>query len=1576
LSYSISDNVSWLWVTPTNGSSTGEHDTITVNYSTSSYSAGTYNGTITISAPGASNTPQIIPVTLTVNPPSTPPQPPLTDPANYSVFKNVSPSIGLDWDGVSPVTSYQVYVSTNAGLGDPKAIDETVAVSPTYYDLSTALANNVWYWSVDAENSGQYSGVLGNIRTFILDTPLGAPPITHPTGSPVYTEGGSDTFTWSPPSGGTTNRYNGRLVSGSDINVGSSLIGDPANGVEQIGASYVIDFNSGIGTFTFGVRAMKQMPAVPGYDQGTYESAIGWGPYDTVTFTVQAATPTYTLSIQSSPDTGASISVTPPDNGGQSSGSTNFARVYNQGTNIALTAPASLNNALFVRWLRDGTQHSTSRDCTIMMTQNRTMVAVYVNPLGGISGTVRDQSTGNPIQGAMVSVSETGWISADWTDSNGYYLIDGLRAGHTYTVRASGGEAGAYLPSSSPGIFVNPGVMTENVDFDLEPEQPVGYGPKDTPVLLVRGMGEPSDWLEGDWQVNKGENEWRYWLELHSRLQGQELDFSQVWDCNEGLTESNLVIDGAAGVSANAVSLQGYVVQKLDSVYRSQGLQLPTEVNIVAHSMGGLIVRDFVRRVRHSQSLGSVAIGKVIVIATPNAGSKLADVAFSLFLSRDDSTRDVRASYVRSEFALLHPWFRSIPLYLLGSGTDTVPPYNPEYDFWRTGNPLDDVQFGWHWIKRISTLDDERNDCLVTYHSAFGEYQHNEDAMNGVFSNCFANTDAAIRDWAPLDHDKVRCEPSVVDWVSDILLEQYSTYGERKKALPYQVNAAKSPSEKDGGPTTYGQPIECESTTITALTHFESSIPLDELEEALFVLVSESPVDALHLRDPMGQVIDEDAAAADPEIDYIEAFDSGTSSCLFVIRNPEPGDWVVVCDCGTTETQLHMTVYGKTALLLTPEMDTRASFASSVRVSALLGTLSGETFEGIAGATVTVQVRKPDDTTASIVLFDDGLHDDGAADDGQYANVFDETDQAGEHRVTFRAEGTTSTGFAFRRMADEVLAVGAEIERILDIVGDELVDSDADGIADYLQVGCLVTVGTAGTYSIAGTLESLETSETVSASALADGLPEGETNVYLFFDLREHDGTGNRLGGSLSLSNLSLYSEDDRAHWLSTYEGVYVTSERYMLIHQTTGDGSVSRAPDEIFYDAGTSVDLTASASPHHHFIGWTGDVNPGQENNTSITVVVDSNKNLTAHFEVDQHNLSIVATNGSVQRVPDQVSYDYGSTVSLSPIPDTGYHFSSWAGDVPPGHETDSPLELVMDDDKSLDASFARSKGTVVITADPPTAPWSFLDGNGSLHSGTGSWTENDVPTGEIALTWGELEGYQHPSHPAPQALAKDGAVSFNATYGEVVLFVMQPQEQQHYIGEDALFEVETVGGLGSLYYEWKFNDGLKSVIGVGENTPVLMISPVGFGDAGAYWCEITDEVPWTYYSSTATLEVAEHLSITQHPQHETKDVGEPHTFNVQTSGGFQPLGYQWKKDGFAVSEATEHQYTISSLSEADSGAFWVVVDDANSDVLQSDIAILTVAGMGMPLVGVMGIGLLAGALVLAGALTLGGRK
>ena len=69
LNYTIYDNAAWLSCAPSSGTSAGGHNVITVSFANSDLISGTYSATITISAPGASNSPQTIPVNLTVSEP-------------------------------------------------------------------------------------------------------------------------------------------------------------------------------------------------------------------------------------------------------------------------------------------------------------------------------------------------------------------------------------------------------------------------------------------------------------------------------------------------------------------------------------------------------------------------------------------------------------------------------------------------------------------------------------------------------------------------------------------------------------------------------------------------------------------------------------------------------------------------------------------------------------------------------------------------------------------------------------------------------------------------------------------------------------------------------------------------------------------------------------------------------------------------------------------------------------------------------------------------------------------------------------------------------------------------------------------------------------------------------------------------------------------------------------------------------------------------------------------------------------------------------------------------------------------
>jgi hypothetical protein len=113
LNWSVSDNANWLSLSPTSGSSTGEKDEITVSVDISGIDAGDYDATITISAEGATNTPQTVSVSLHIG----------TGSSYYSLTTTVSPANGgsVSLDIAQPAQGYlegtEVELTANPASG-------------------------------------------------------------------------------------------------------------------------------------------------------------------------------------------------------------------------------------------------------------------------------------------------------------------------------------------------------------------------------------------------------------------------------------------------------------------------------------------------------------------------------------------------------------------------------------------------------------------------------------------------------------------------------------------------------------------------------------------------------------------------------------------------------------------------------------------------------------------------------------------------------------------------------------------------------------------------------------------------------------------------------------------------------------------------------------------------------------------------------------------------------------------------------------------------------------------------------------------------------------------------------------------------------------------------------------------------------------------------------------------------------------------------------------------------------------------------------------------------------------------
>jgi hypothetical protein len=140
----------------------------------------------------------------------------------------------------------------------------------------------------------------------------------------------------------------------------------------------------------------------------------------------------------------------------------------------------------------------------------------------------------------------------------------------------------------------------------------------------------------------------------------------------------------------------------------------------------------------------------------------------------------------------------------------------------------------------------------------------------------------------------------------------------------------------------------------------------------------------------------------------------------------------------------------------------------------------------------------------------------------------------------------------------------------------------------------------------------------------------------------------------------------------------------YNVTVNVSGQGTVSKSPDQTSYNYGAVITLNGTPATGWTFGGWSGDVNSA---NNPLSITVDGNKTINATFIPNSYTLTINNSgNGTVSKSPDQVSYNYGTTVTLNSIPSIGWSFSSWSGDV---SSSTNPLVLTVDGNKTLTANF-----------------------------------------------------------------------------------------------------------------------------------------------------------------------------------------------------------------------------------------------------------------------------------------------
>ncbi len=153
----------------------------------------------------------------------------------------------------------------------------------------------------------------------------------------------------------------------------------------------------------------------------------------------------------------------------------------------------------------------------------------------------------------------------------------------------------------------------------------------------------------------------------------------------------------------------------------------------------------------------------------------------------------------------------------------------------------------------------------------------------------------------------------------------------------------------------------------------------------------------------------------------------------------------------------------------------------------------------------------------------------------------------------------------------------------------------------------------------------------------------------------------------------------------------------YNLEIYVYGQGSTDPAVGSHSYIENTEVILTAEPGEDWYFKEWTGDHEGTEE---SITVVMDSDKEITAHFE-NYFTLSIegitgdgtVIVDGDVVETPFEKNYEQGEEAEMLADPDEGWYFEGWGGI----NEEDASITITLSENVTItEVLFEEDEGFI----------------------------------------------------------------------------------------------------------------------------------------------------------------------------------------------------------------------------------------------------------------------------------------
>jgi trimeric autotransporter adhesin len=228
-----------------------------------------------------------------------------------------------------------------------------------------------------------------------------------------------------------------------------------------------------------------------------------------------------------------------------------------------------------------------------------------------------------------------------------------------------------------------------------------------------------------------------------------------------------------------------------------------------------------------------------------------------------------------------------------------------------------------------------------------------------------------------------------------------------------------------------------------------------------------------------------------------------------------------------------------------------------------------------------------------------------------------------------------------------------------------------------------------------------------------------------------------------------------------------------------------------------------------------------------------------------------------------------------------------------------------------------------VVVTGSQPITYQWRKNGNPISNATNSSFSLFSVTTNDIALYSVVV------NNPLGSLTSSNAVLQVNVP----AFITQQPQSQDVGVGSTVSFQV-TAGGTGPISYQWRRNG--SNVFGFNATYTIFSVQPA---NAGNYTVLVSNSFG-SVLSAVAVLTVHTGPAITQQPQSQTVIAGGSATFTV---GATNAEGYEWRKNGAAIANATNSFYSIASVQSSDAATYSVRVTNRFGSTL-SDNATLTV--------------------------------